>query len=172
MELSPKFQAIATSYNLKKKHVFFALLIAAGASPDEAHFAIYATSDKGTNQKHQDEATEILRLNPGLSLAIEELKKQIQPAKTITQHTEEELFSRFKTREGVISELIKAAADLNGKDAVQALQTVAKLQGFDRPEEASEDERRIFVLRWLSHCRSCKLMKIFEEEASKKGHRA
>ncbi|MBR6445010.1 MAG: hypothetical protein IKS94_01045 [Prevotella sp.] len=65
------------------------------------------------------------------------------------------------TRDGIVSELIKSVKQSNGKEAIGGLQTLAKLQGFDRPEEKKEDERRTYVLRWLSKCRSCELMKLF-----------
>lgn len=67
------------------------------------------------------------------------------------------------TREGVIGELIRSVKQSNGKDAISGLQSLAKIQGFDRPEERSEDERRKYVLRWNSHCQSCQLMKLFLE---------
>ena len=51
--------------------------------------------------------------------------------------------------------------DLTGKDAANALQTLAKIQGYDKPDEEDEEERRRFVLRWLSKCRNCKLMQAF-----------
>lgn len=68
------------------------------------------------------------------------------------------------TRQGVINELITATKQTKGKDAVGGLQTLAKLQGFDRPDErAEQEERRRYVLRWLSKCQNCKLMEIFLE---------
>ncbi|MBR6456791.1 MAG: hypothetical protein IKS72_07700 [Prevotella sp.] len=71
------------------------------------------------------------------------------------------------TRDGVISELIAATKQTSGKDAVGALQTLAKLQGFDKADEKPDDERRTYVLRWLSKCRTCELMRIFMEVQSK-----
>ena len=72
------------------------------------------------------------------------------------------------TRDGIVSELIKSVKQSQGKEAIGGLQTLAKLQGFDRPEEKKEDERRKYVLRWSSHCKSCELMKIFLEEQNKR----
>ena len=67
------------------------------------------------------------------------------------------------TRNGIVSELIKSVKQSNGKEAIGGLQTLAKLQGFDKPEEKPDGERRTYVLRWLSKCRSCELMRLFLE---------
>lgn len=65
------------------------------------------------------------------------------------------------TRAGIVSELISATKQTQGKDSVNALQTLAKIQGLDRPEERPDDERRRFVLTWPSHCRTCALMRLY-----------
>ena len=68
------------------------------------------------------------------------------------------------TREGIIGELITATKQTQGKDAVGALQTLAKLQGFDRPDERNEQkERRRYFLPYVSNCRNCELMKLYRE---------
>lgn len=67
------------------------------------------------------------------------------------------------TRDGIISELITSVKASTGKEAISGLQSLAKLQGYDRPDETNEEEKRFFVLPWLSHCRSCKLMKVYLE---------
>ena len=68
------------------------------------------------------------------------------------------------TREGVINELITATKQAKGKDAVGGLQTLAKLQGFDRPDERNEnEERRRYFLPYVSNCRNCELMKLYQE---------
>lgn len=68
------------------------------------------------------------------------------------------------TRSGIIDELITATKQTQGKDAVGALQTLAKLQGFDKPDERNEnEERRRFFLPYVSACRNCELMKLYRE---------
>ena len=65
------------------------------------------------------------------------------------------------SREGIIEQLITATKQTTGRDAINGLTTLAKIQGLDRPQERANDMNRTFVLRWLSHCRSCELMKLF-----------
>lgn len=67
------------------------------------------------------------------------------------------------TRRGIVSELITAVRQSKGKDAVSGLQSLAKIQGLDKPDEKSLDERRKFVLPYLSDCRTCQLMKVYME---------
>lgn len=68
------------------------------------------------------------------------------------------------TRQGVITELINATKQTQGKDAVGALQTLAKLQGFDKPDERNEnEERRRYFLPYVSNCRNCELMKLYND---------
>lgn len=68
------------------------------------------------------------------------------------------------TRQGIIGELITATKQTKGKDAVSGLQTLAKLQGFDKPDEQSEqEERRRYFLPYVSNCRNCELMKLYQE---------
>ena len=67
------------------------------------------------------------------------------------------------TREGIINQLVTATQQTSGKDSLSGLQTLAKIQGFDRPSEEPEgEERRSYFLPWVSVCKSCKLMQIFQ----------
>ena len=68
------------------------------------------------------------------------------------------------TRRGVINELITATKQAKGKDAVGGLQTLAKLQGFDKPDERNDqEERRRYFLPYVSNCRNCELMKLYND---------
>lgn len=68
------------------------------------------------------------------------------------------------TRSGIIDELITATKQTQGKDAVGALQTLAKLQGFDKPDDRNDqEERRRYFLPYVSNCRNCELMKLYNE---------
>jgi hypothetical protein len=57
--------------------------------------------------------------------------------------------------------LQRVTSELRGKDELQGLITVAKIQGFDRPDEHDDDEKRAYFLPWVSNCRACELMKAF-----------
>lgn len=73
------------------------------------------------------------------------------------------------TREGVLSQLISSVKATSGKDSISGIQTLAKMQGFDRPaEESDQQERRTYFLPWVSNCRKCELMRIYIETQNKK----
>jgi hypothetical protein len=67
------------------------------------------------------------------------------------------------TRNGIISELIASVKATAGKDAISGLQSLAKIQGLDKPEEAEQNDPRRFFLAWKSDCRRCELMKLFRQ---------
>lgn len=67
----------------------------------------------------------------------------------------------LNTREGIIDALVTATRQTQGKDSITGLTTLAKLQGFDKPDESAPDEKRLYVLTWHSQCRQCQLMKIY-----------
>lgn len=67
------------------------------------------------------------------------------------------------TREGIIDALVTATRQTQGKDSITGLTTLAKLQGFDKPDEVNETDRRLYVLTWHSQCRQCSLMRIYQD---------
>ena len=73
-----------------------------------------------------------------------------------------EIPNDLTTREGIVKQLIDATSYTEGKDSVSALQTLAKLQGYDKPAEKEDEERRKYFLPWVSHCRSCRLMQSYK----------
>ncbi len=171
MEYSVNTQILQAKYNITVNEVIFAYLIAAGLDPADAHYFIYsagAGSGLTTAEQQTARAKELLKLNPGLSLLIQEIKRKqfkqtaAQTAASLQDRelTEEEK-EKYTTRKGLIEEIIKDLPLMPGKDRANVLQSLAKLQGLDKPDETEEEERRIYVLRYLSHCRSCKLMKLY-----------
>lgn len=169
MELTQATQIYMQKYNVTFQDVLFCHLLAAGADPGEAHNTIYNKNKKTTSaDQEKKQATETLKLNPGMALLIQEIKRKqfkqtaVQTAANLQDRelTDEEK-EKFTTRKGLIEEMIKDLPVIPGKDRVNILQSLAKIQGLDKPDEGSEEERRVFVLRWLSHCRTCKLMREF-----------
>lgn len=67
------------------------------------------------------------------------------------------------TRDGILSELINAVKSTTGKEAISGLQSLARIQGLDRPEEGEQPDPRRFFLAWKSDCRRCALMELFRE---------
>ena len=172
MEYSTQTQVLMTKYNISFQDVMFCTLVSQATDLADSYHAIYnkSTGAKLIRSRTEQQAKELLRVNPSFALCIQDLKinnKRIErKAATNTQNTDEptqEQRERYTTRRGIIDEMIKNISVLTGKDAAQALQTIAKIQGLDKPDEITEDERRIFVLRFLSHCQTCKLMRLYLE---------
>ena len=70
----------------------------------------------------------------------------------------------LKTRDGIVNQLISATKQTKGKDSISGLQTLAKMQGYDKPIEESEGkEQRTYFLPWVSVCRTCELMKLYQK---------
>ena len=68
------------------------------------------------------------------------------------------------TREGLIARLVTSVNATNGKDSISGLQTLAKIQGFDKPiDEGDDRERRMYFLPWVSNCRKCELMRLYRD---------
>lgn len=88
-------------------------------------------------------------------------------AGTATVNTTDEANGDFYTRSGIIDALVTATKQTQGKDSVSALQTLAKIQGFDRPQESEQPDPRRFFLAWKSDCRRCELMKLFRQVQAK-----
>lgn len=175
MEYSTETQVLQTKYNITFQDVMFCSLIAAGTDLADAYHAIYnkGIGTKLIRSRVEQQAKELIRVNPSFSLCITDLKRnkktERSAAKQInSQDLTEEEREKYTTRKGIIEEMIKNISVLTGKEAANSLQTLAKIQGFDKPDEETEEERRKFVLRWLSHCRSCKLMTTFLEIQAEK----
>lgn len=68
------------------------------------------------------------------------------------------------TREGLIARLVSSVNATAGKDSISGLQTLAKIQGFDKPTDEGDDrERRTYFLPWVSDCRKCELMRLYRD---------
>lgn len=167
---------ICKAYNIEPNQVIFAFAVAAGAPLADAYMITHRMKATTTTEEAETLANALLSSRPGIKIIInriknkqnpatfkrqqaDELNKAIRESKDITDEEKDEL----KTRDGLIKKIIDNVLLSSGKDAISGLQTLAKLQGLDRPDEEPEEERRKYVLRWLSSCRSCKLMQLFME---------
>lgn len=168
MEYSEQTKIYSAKYNLSYKDVIFCQLIAAGADRADSFAAIYhnATTSSRTRTQTADEVTTFLRNNPGAKVLIYELKNRQNKAPRDQEGSEEGIKEGEKegekddltTRAGVLARLENICEKLGGKDQLQGLVTIAKIRGFDRPEEENEEEKRSYFLPWVSCCRSCALM--------------
>ena len=176
---------ICKAYNLEPNQVILAFCLAAGAPPADAYRITHHIKTSATIEECETLCNALITSRPGIKIIINRIKNKQNPAtykkqdqrqltardqiKEIEENMSEEERDEFKTRSGLIEKIITQSTLTTGKDAISALQTLAKLQGFDKPDEQNEEERRKYFLPWVSHCRSCKLMQIYVETINKKG---
>lgn len=167
-EYTSETKRIAQAYNMPEYAVIYCYALAAGAPAADSYRTIMATAKNLPEQTAEQLAADYLRKNPGAKILINRIKAGKRQAiderkKDVITKIEEEERDELKTRAGIIRKLIDNVSACQGKDAVSGLQTLAKLQGLDKPDEVPEEDRRTFVLTYLSHCRTCKLMAAYIE---------
>ena len=178
-------EQICRAYNLQPQEVILSFALASGAPSPDAYRLIYHVSSKTTNNELIGTVQALLTNKPSIKILIQRiknhqnpvtLKKEQQQAITqasntlyndngqqLTEEEKEEIRNELQTREGIIKNLINSVSVISGKDKVSGLQTLAKLQGFDKPDESNEEEKRTYFLPWVSHCRTCQLMKLYKQ---------
>lgn len=176
----------ARNYNLDERTVIFAHMLAAGIDRADAYHVLFS---RGKNNTHDTRAAsdtaaaEHLNNNPGAKILIAKIKQRAtinaqntleevrRAAREDEEETEEERIKReeLETPRGIVKKLSKEIVNLHGKDSVQGLISLAKLQGFDKEDTKKEEERRRFFLPWRSKCRACALMRLYREISEEKG---
>lgn len=175
MEYSEETKKLATKYHLLERDIMFCRLIAAGADRADSYAAIYDHGRSTTAERARTNANEFIKNNPGATLVISLLKrsKPTQRQEQEATETEEEKEKRkerrkeFATRSGILDRLSDITENLTGKEELQALQLLAKMQGLDKPDEQEEEEKRVYFLPWVSGCRSCALMEVYRRNQAK-----
>lgn len=178
-QYTPSIITTAKNYNLQERDVLLAHLIASGIQRADAFHALYQRGNqrRQTGSTTDSDAAQHIQDNPGIKVLISKLKNRAkintpgtlqevrEAASQEKEETEEERKKgeELKTRDGLINALTKEIQLVHGKDSVQGLVSLAKLQGFDKEDTRQEDERRYFVLPSVGKCRSCQLMKILQE---------
>jgi len=167
MILSNDLKQLLQAYNLNAKDVLLCFAVAAGMQINDAYSILFARTNTPQNEL-QRLSEDYLKRTPAAKILINRVKtgkkKEIikgddKEKKNVNSKERDEL----KTRPGIIAKLIEEVTNVAGKDAISGLQTLAKLQGFDKPDEINEEDKRFFVLPYLSNCRSCKLMQVYCE---------
>lgn len=175
----------ARNYNIDERTVIFAHMLAAGIDRADAYHVLFS---RGKNNTHDTRAAsdtaaaEHLNNNPGAKILIAKIKQratinaqntleEVRRAAREEEETEEEKRERaeLQTRRGIVRRLAKEVARTSGKDSVQGLISLAKLQGFDKEGTQKEEERRRFFIPWRSKCRACALMRLYREISEEKG---
>ena len=179
-QFTPDLLSICKSYNMEPHEIIMAFALAAGAPKPDAYRITHKHLKQGTTiQECEALCNSLISSRPGIKIIINRIKNHQNPAtfrkaeqqqltarqqaKEIEEGMTEEEKAEFRTRSGLIEKIITQSTLVNGKDAISALQTLAKLQGFDKPDEADQEEKRRYFLPWVSHCRSCQLMKVFRQ---------
>jgi len=178
IQYSADTEQIARAYNLEPQEVILSFALAAGAPQADAFRIIFKTPAKTTAQEIETIVNNMINNKPALKILINRIKnhqnpvtlkkadrEQIQNMKQDQEgnNLSEEEKNEYKTRSGLIEKIITQVNITSGKEAISGLQTLAKMQGLDKPDEQTEEERRKYFLPWVSHCRSCKLMTIYRE---------
>ena len=175
VNFSPDLLSICKSYNLEPNQVILAFAVAAGAPIADAYIITHHCKSNTTQEQAQTLYNALLTSRPALKIIINRIKNKQNPAtlkkqeqqtifnqeyiKQVEDNLTEEQKDEFRTRQGLIEKIITQSTLVSGKDAISALQTLAKLQGFDKPDEQEQAERRRYFLPNVSHCRTCQLMK-------------
>lgn len=175
MVYSAQIERLARAYNLTPASVIFCHAAASGAPMGDAYGAIFRTTSAKTPEQGEELARDFLTNNPGAKVLINKLKsgKAARAHQQATNNegndnnegnelTDEER-DEFCTKSGLVRKIVTSIKGTAGKDRVAALVTLAKLQGLDKPDEGSEEERRRYFLPWVSRCRNCELMRIYAE---------
>lgn len=173
MEFSETTKKLCTAYKFTPQDIALCYALAAGAHPVDTFKITHKISDHCTSE-HVTKLFNDWKVNhPGAAVLINRIKLNRSPRptkeelKTVEEQTKindeggKERNEELKTRAGIIDALINNVQKVSGRDAVSGLQTLAKLQGLDKPEEKEGDDRRIFYLPYVSNCRNCRLMQIF-----------
>lgn len=169
-----EIQNKAARYNVSPRDVLFAQLIAAGADKGDAYLSIYHQTKCKTHETATANAADHIRNNPGLTLLINQFKRTRPQTNNNTiqdereEQKKEERRKEFATRSGILRNLADICDQLQGKEQLQALQLLAKMQGLDKPDEQEEEEKRVYFLPWVSGCRSCALMEAYRRNQAKK----
>lgn len=168
MDFSKKVINLAKGYNITEQDVMFCHIVASGGDPADAYLSLFC--DKKDMSAHQAEvrAQELLISHPGMKVLINKLKMR-KPAATKEAYNEAAAMDaeragaeELSSREGLVKFLRKNLAMTEGKDAVSAAVTLAKLEGYDK-EKRDDADRVHYFLPWVSDCRGCQLMRIAVE---------
>lgn len=79
---------------------------------------------------------------------------RLEKTSDMDQSDVKSIVERYKDKDFIIAELIRAAADLDGKEKADVLNRIADLQQMKKEELKKEDERVHFYLP-LSVCKDC-----------------
>ena len=179
-EFSKSLTITAKNYNLQERDIAFCYLVAAGVDRADAFHVIFQHGSKteahATHDTTDNEASKYINNHAGIKLLIQKIKarqpinttntqQEVRTAQREQDNEEEEnkKAAELKTREGLTKKLRFEISNTHGKDSVQGLIQLAKLEGYDKEDNRTEEEKRRYFLPYRSRCRGCKLMHFYRD---------
>lgn len=175
-----ELNALAEGYNIEPRDALFLQLVAIGSDPGDAYKAIYihgATNNMKTAEQCRTAAKEWIAQHPGAALFIQRFKNKLFKNKNNTTTetnvdadniVSEEEAKKFADKSYMIRSLLAASAGMSGKERADILFKVADLQQMKKEESKEKEEVRHYYLPYVSNCRTCEILRLFEELTNEK----
>lgn len=141
-------------FKCEAKDVYLATLISQGLPRTEAYIAIFQPLTTGTTAL----ANRHIKTNPQIESLITFLSNEPIESNDLSKEELTTLIERYKDKDFILSELIKAQTTLQGRDKVDVLNRIADLQQMKKEETKNEEERVHYYLP-LPVCDNCKYKK-------------
>lgn len=174
MTYSKRVTELQRIYSLTPEDVFFCMLVASGATRQEAYAAIYRPTTNGSGTI-ASKATSLQKNKPGISQLIEAIQYQRTGTATKTTSPKEDAakiaefkkvdkktLETFRTKEGILENLIQTLPSLTGKDKAAVLMQIADLQRMKQEENKEEAEQVVYY-----HPVSCYRCTLYQERKKK-----
>lgn len=176
MIYSKRITELQRIYSLTPEDVFFCMLVASGATKQEAYAVIFRPTTIGSGTI-ASKATSLQSKKPGISQLIEAIQYQRTESAIPTKSksakkdvariaennkVDKKVLETFRTKDGILQNLIQTLPVLTGKDKAAVLMQIADLQRM-KQEENKEEAEQILYYHPIS-CYRCKLYKEFKEK--------
>lgn len=179
MTYSKRVTELQRIYSLTPEDVFFCMLVASGATRQEAYAAIYRPTTNGTGTI-ASKATALQNSKPGIAQLIEAIQYQRAGAPTKTGSPKEDTaqiaegnkvdkktLDTFRSKDGILEGLIKVLPSVTGKDKAAVLIQIADLQRMKQEENKEEAEQIVYY-----HPVSCFRCALYAEHRKKQKEEA
>lgn len=175
MTYSKRVTELQRIYSLTPEDVFFCMLVASGATRQEAYAAIYRPTTNGSGTI-ASKATALQKNKPGISQLIEAIQyqrgndnatKTTSPKEDTAKIVEgnkvdKKTLDTFRSKDGILQNLIKVLPTLTGKDKAAVLMQIADLQRMKQEENKEEAEQVVYY-----HPVSCYRCALYAEHRKK-----
>lgn len=181
MTYSKRVTELQRIYSLTPEDVFFCMLVASGATRQEAYAAIYRPTTNGTGTI-ASKANALQKNKPGISQLIEAIQYQRSGGTTPTKtgspkedtaqiaegnKVDKKTLDTFRSKDGILEGLIKVLPSVTGKDKAAVLIQIADLQRMKQEENKEEAEQVVYY-----HPVSCFRCALYAEHKKKQKEEA